>query len=107
MLRLKSQRTLPQIIEELKPIKKNIDNIKNSFADIKSIITDYLAKWEFPLVDVCMYGSCTNGLLVRGQADLDITIIIKELYIKHELILKNLSKVLQKKGVYPGRYKPG
>lgn len=71
-------------------------NIEECFLEVEKIVKDTLKNIGYR-VELLKYGSTVNGLALRGDSDLDLTIIIDNLNINHNEILSRLRKAIFKK----------
>eukprot|EP00347_Sterkiella_histriomuscorum_P012616 403367885 len=71
-------------------ISKSFQKLQNLIFQFKNEITELRDK----NVAVFLYGSSVNGLSLRGESDMDITILVNALYCNHKMILESLQKAI-------------
>jgi hypothetical protein len=62
-----------------------LDDIEISFEAIKSLVAEVFEGMKYQLIP---YGSSTNGLAIKGEYDLDLSLVLNEPY-DIEMNLKN------------------
>ena len=71
----------------------DVSKIEETFSVIDNIVKDSLKSLYFKCrFELLKYGSTVNGLALRGDSDLDLTIIIDDLEINHIDILNSIKK---------------
>ena len=79
----------------LLPDQESISRMEDTFQCIFSLL-DRGLRDSYPDFQLLKYGSTVNGLAQRGDADLDLTIMINDLKIDHEEVLKKAGKIIKK-----------
>jgi len=74
------------IVDKSTPTEEDMLKIQLTFNEIKEVLMNNLI-FEKEKIDVLMYGSTVNGLALRGNSDLDITILVDNFDINHNLVL--------------------
>lgn len=78
-------------------MEEEVKFVNSAFEEIKHFVL--LTQKRFPQIkDVLMYGSSVNGLSVRGNSDLDLTIIVD--HAKDQQFLENQILNYLKKELY-------
>eukprot|EP00347_Sterkiella_histriomuscorum_P017131 403350549 len=77
-------------------VEEDVLNIDEVFQVVKQIVQRGMQR-EHPGCHLLMYGSCVNGLALKGNSDLDMTLIIDNLEIDHQNVLRKIESLLRSK----------
>lgn len=80
-------------MEDNRPTLIDNKKIDETFTSIETAITDTMANFKMDC-KVLKYGSTVNGLALRGNSDLDITILINDLTIDHNVVLMRVKEYI-------------
>ena len=76
--------------------KDRMIQFKNTFKDLDTLIKSYhkeiFGDKEWHLMK---YGSTVNSLCHRTDSDLDLTVIVNDFDVSHEVILKSIKRMLE------------
>ena len=82
-----------------------MNQFSNSFTEIQAIIAEnqkeiFGSEVSKDSWDLVIYGSTVNALATKQESDLDLTIVIDDFEVSHEIILRNIKKVLETKAQF-------
>jgi tRNA nucleotidyltransferase (CCA-adding enzyme) len=66
------------IFEHLTPEAEEMDNLKKTYNEFEKVIKKVMDQNSFEY-DLVIYGSSVNGLTMRGNSDLDLSLVIHNL----------------------------
>lgn len=66
------------IYKYLTPEAEEMDNLKKTYNEFEKVIKKVMEQRSFQY-DLVIYGSSVNGLTMRGNSDLDLSLVIHNL----------------------------
>jgi len=66
------------IYKYLTPEAEEMDNLKKTYNEFEKVIKKVMEQSSFQY-DLVIYGSSVNGLTMRGNSDLDLSLVIHNL----------------------------